>query len=492
MGSPGNAPFINVQAMTSDVSLADTERTTPTTASIAGVKPKRGLFRNRNKSSDNISLSSTVSSASMMIRKMGSIGKLARRNSLMGISRIFKDKPKDEDAGLPEKVEKSGSILGFKKKGKKAEAAPATVSRSVAEVDRGDDVLGLSPAAQLARQHTARSKAEASKRAEEARKRNGAKRGVSPEMGGASGEPTWDRNTTTRIGQTSAASAAAAAAAAANGTSIVHVVPRGPTVVQAVGYSAADVESISSNEGNDTVDDLTASMQEASLQDDEDFQPLWTQAHVDYNARPKKGILKCECSARRINVRAGLTADTVSNENIETQARQRSASTSDAPQAIGGPLSSMPAPLPEKIDGAIHAPHTNSVEFLEGISSAGNLDPLSPDFSPFDSPTIELDLKPSTIYQRPAHNTSAPALSVAGQPLPQRSMTAPARRRLVWAPECAVYSTYDGYTYDRRSEPATCNRLTPDLAMAIKQELNEFKLEMPVHPSSRVYTHYFA
>jgi len=30
------------------------------------------------------------------------------------------------------------------------------------------------------------------------------------------------------------------------------------------------------------------------------------------------------------------------------------------------------------------------------------------------------------------------------------------------------------------------------MAMAIKQELNAFKLEMPVHPASKVYTHYFA
>jgi len=51
-----------------------------------------------------------------------------------------------------------------------------------------------------------------------------------------------------------------------------------------------------------------------------------------------------------------------------------------------------------------------------------------------------------------------------------RSMTTPASKRLEWAPECAVYSTYDAGTYDRRSEPATCNRLTPELAMAIKQE----------------------
>jgi hypothetical protein len=293
-----NAPFINVQAMGSDVSLAETECTAATTASVAGVKPKRSLFRMRNKSSDNISLSSTVSSASMMIRKMGSIGKLARRNSLMGISKIFKDKPKDDDAGLPEK---QGVFSGFKKKNsKKAEAAPAAISRSVAEVDRmrvdDDRTIGLSPAAQLARQHTARSKAEAAKRAEDSRKRQAAAAltaaaGSIPEMGGAVGEPTWDSNTSTRTTQ-AANVPSGQDTVSPNGTTIVNIVPRGPTLVQAVQYNGGpEIESISSTD--DTVEDLTASMNQASL-GDEDFQPLWTQAHVDYNARPKKGILKSE------------------------------------------------------------------------------------------------------------------------------------------------------------------------------------------------------
>lgn len=43
-------------------------------------KGKRNLFSMRNASTDNISIGSTVSSASMMIRKMGALGKLARRN----------------------------------------------------------------------------------------------------------------------------------------------------------------------------------------------------------------------------------------------------------------------------------------------------------------------------------------------------------------------------------------------------------------------------
>jgi len=69
---------MNPGAMGSETSLAATERTA--TAGEGKEKGKRGLFRMKNMSTDNISLSSTVSSASMMIRKMGSIGKLARRN----------------------------------------------------------------------------------------------------------------------------------------------------------------------------------------------------------------------------------------------------------------------------------------------------------------------------------------------------------------------------------------------------------------------------
>jgi hypothetical protein len=85
--NPPSAPFAvsNQGAMGSDVSLANTERTTTTLTGGPGEgkEKKRSMFRMKNMSTDNISLSSTVSSASMMIRRMGSIGKLARRNSLV-------------------------------------------------------------------------------------------------------------------------------------------------------------------------------------------------------------------------------------------------------------------------------------------------------------------------------------------------------------------------------------------------------------------------
>ena len=157
-----------------------------------------------------------------------------------------------------------------------------------------------------------------------------------------------------------------------------------------------------------------------------------------------------------------------SQETIEVDPalRQRSNSTADVPttQIQSGPLAHPPA-NPDQLAG------------LDGIISPSPqkeiLDPLSTTFAPFDSPEPDTRLG---FYANPNANTSAPTLSLLGQgslakPVTPRSMTAPAaRKRLVWAPECAVYSTYDSATYDRHSEPATCNRLTPELAMAIKQE----------------------
>ncbi|KAJ6459540.1 hypothetical protein C8R45DRAFT_1056208 [Mycena sanguinolenta] len=206
------------------------------------------LFNSRmNVSTDNISLSSTVSSASVMIRKLGSMGRLARRNSLAGITGLFKKKRdgngegegSDAEAGEggeQESEEGKGKEKDKKKKGKdkdkkdkekekdkgrsgKGLASEASVSHATAEIEAGDggwsvpggaaDVAGLSPAAKLARQHTLKSNAEAAAKAREAAAQraaaaasttasapstpNGTPNGVN-----GAGVPTWDRNTATR------------------------------------------------------------------------------------------------------------------------------------------------------------------------------------------------------------------------------------------------------------------------------------------------------
>ncbi|KKY17016.1 putative protein bni4 [Phaeomoniella chlamydospora] len=64
-------------------------------------------------------------------------------------------------------------------------------------------------------------------------------------------------------------------------------------------------------------------------------------------------------------------------------------------------------------------------------------------------------------------------------------------RNISFSPRIQFHDTWTSSDYDRRGDIATCNRLTPMLAQQIKEELNTFKMEMEVHESSKVYTHFF-
>lgn len=96
-------------------------------------------------------------------------------------------------------------------------------------------------------------------------------------------------------------------------------------------------------------------------------------------------------------------------------------------------------------------------------------------------------------YTRSVSNTSMngnpsgsqPSLRGYHQPLHHKPHNVSFSSRII------IYDTYDGSDYDRRAEIATCNRLTPFLAQQIKEELNNFKMEMDVHEESRIYTHFF-
>ncbi|RUS23638.1 hypothetical protein BC938DRAFT_474845 [Jimgerdemannia flammicorona] len=67
------------------------------------------------------------------------------------------------------------------------------------------------------------------------------------------------------------------------------------------------------------------------------------------------------------------------------------------------------------------------------------------------------------------------------------------QRSLQFAPSIQIHETHASGDYDRRCDTnVTCAKLTPLIAMKIKQELNEYKLkEMDVHIDSRIYTHFF-
>ncbi|KAI8638735.1 hypothetical protein BD408DRAFT_422607 [Parasitella parasitica] len=73
------------------------------------------------------------------------------------------------------------------------------------------------------------------------------------------------------------------------------------------------------------------------------------------------------------------------------------------------------------------------------------------------------------------------------------SLVATSGRRIQFCSTIQVHETFSAADYDRRCDNnATCQKLTPLVAMKIKQELNEYKLtDMEVHVESRQYTHFF-
>ncbi|KAI1790479.1 hypothetical protein LXA43DRAFT_891049 [Ganoderma leucocontextum] len=463
-------------------------------------KKSRSLFNNKfNRSTDNISLSSTMSSASMVIRKLGSIGKLARRNSLAGITSLFKDK-KDKD----DDDEGGGSgKKSKKKKGEKAAAVDPSVSHVTAELDRSEwtsnpDMVGLSPAARLARQHTLKSNAEAAARAKaEAEARAAA------QAQAANVPTTWEKNTTTRQGETSPAKIGSSSKVNENGMRVVVEHDDSDSGSEAGHDNHAPNYSIEGWEDDEDwgeaheEEDVTIrqALDNASLEEDEEMEP-WAinlRRSIERARKPAKGILKNGSDYSQDSYLPPNPAFT----------RTRSNSYDSAP--LSGeipPLGHLPASDPDQIDGLQHKPHgsTNghspqsSATFLPPLSFDSKLTLDSPSKTETPTETASASGPPPSekekapLFSHP--NSSAPALSTmfSSNPptLSHRSATAPSKR-LAFAANLSVYDTFPATVYDRRSEPATWSRLTPALAQRIKEELNSYKMEeMEVHAASRV------
>jgi len=89
---------------------------------------------------------------------------------------------------------------------------------------------------------------------------------------------------------------------------------------------------------------------------------------------------------------------------------------------------------------------------------------------------------PKEQLTQPYFDITPPDRQVVTAPAtPTGSNSAP-RRGIQFSPRLEVHETWHSAEYDRRGEPATCNRLTAQLAQMIKDELNAFKMEeMIVH-----------
>ncbi|KAH9949476.1 hypothetical protein B0H21DRAFT_820070 [Amylocystis lapponica] len=463
-------------------------------------KKSRSLFNSRlNRSTDNISLSSTMSSASMVIRKLGSIGKLARRNSLAGITSLFKDKEKKDD-------EDGGGKKSKKKKGEKGVAAEASISHVTAELDRSDwnagaDLVGLSPAARLARQHTLKSNAEA---AAKAKAEQEARAAAAAAAAAEDAVPTtWEKNTTTRQGES-----AAAGGSRVNEDGMRLVVEDDDSDSDGEGEGANLAGRNYSMDGWDDDEDwgevheeedvtIRADFEGVTL-DDGEMEPWATNVRrsVEKTRRPTKGILKMRPDGSAYEQDAFLPPNPAFS-------RVRSNSYDSAPShAELGPLARIPSPDPDHIDGlhkhSVHSAtngHSTPVQsdYIPPLSFESNGTTVDTPKESSDASSTHSPIAEKSLFSHP--NSSAPALSTVFSPNPptlaHRSATAPAKR-LAFASNLSVYDTFPATVYDRRSEPATWSRLTPALAQRIKEELNSYKMEeMEVHAASRVHTQFF-
>ncbi|KAF5361644.1 hypothetical protein D9758_007298 [Tetrapyrgos nigripes] len=499
-------------------SMADDAESTATIQTTTTKKRGRAasLFNSRlNASTDNISLSSTVSSASVMIRKLGSMGKLARRNSLAGITSLFKDKKnkdkEDEEGG-------EGSVSGKKKKdkkGAKAEASEASVSHVTAELDRssdwgGPEMSGLSPAAKLARQHTLKTNAEAAAIAKAKAQQEAAAAAATADAaagasktfpnGNSAGVPTWEKNTTTRQGSVSPVKGGGGVRVNEDGTRVVvedededdrsdddHYAgpPQGDSIHAGWDddddWDGEDDEDVTIRLGVEKVN-----MEDEVVYEEPDPWAVDVRRSVERTRQPTKGILK----------NADKYDQTVYLAENAGASRVRSNSYNSHPnQAEAGPLARMPSPDPDHIDGLHrHGSHSSG---HHGSPTAPSLPSFSFESSPttrssFDAPRDSSDTASTVSHPMFTHpNSSAPVLSTVSASAPtltHRSATTPSNsKRLAFANNLSVYDTFSANVYDRRSEPATWSRLTPALAQRIKEELNSYKMEeMEVHASSRL------
>ncbi|KAI0344210.1 hypothetical protein BDW22DRAFT_1483317 [Trametopsis cervina] len=454
-------------------------------------KKSKSLFNSRlNRSTDNISLSSTMSSASMVIRKLGNIGKLTRRNSLAGITSLFKDKKEKDKEGGEEEGKKSK-----KKKDSKGAALEPSVSHATAELDPAEwsaDLTGLSPAARLARQHTLKSNAEAAARAKAEQEAKAANATASQ---GAGVPGPWEKNTSTRQGDN------------APGKGLTRISEDGSRVFVEDDSDSEDGHDGSgmypqNMEGWDEDDDewgeaqdedvtIRQALERTSL-DEAEMEPwaINVRRSVERTRKPAKGILKMRSDGSTYD------QDMYSGRSNTAFGRNRSNSYDSTPShGELGPLAHIPSPDPDHIDGLhkhTHPPASASPSpFLPPLSfdSKGLTAEPSKDS---DASTIRAPTPEKTFFSHP--NSSAPALSTVFSSNPPTLTQRPAAtpKRLAFATNLSVYDTFPAAVYDRRSEPATWSRLTPALAQRIKEELNSYKMEeMEVHASSRIHTQFF-
>ncbi|KAK4509708.1 cyclin-dependent kinase 5 [Mucor velutinosus] len=99
----------------------------------------------------------------------------------------------------------------------------------------------------------------------------------------------------------------------------------------------------------------------------------------------------------------------------------------------------------------------------------------------------------AAVEQLPSPAASTVSTTTCSSNTDSSITTNSSKKSLSFNPVIKLHETFSAQEYDRRCDTgATCQKLTPVLALKIKEELNNFKLnDMFVHMDSRQNTHFF-
>ncbi|CAO1635693.1 unnamed protein product [Parajaminaea phylloscopi] len=540
-------------AGSSAASISSRRSTRPPVTGSTDGSGKRSLFNRKfNSSTDNISISSTVSSASVMLRKVGNLGKLARRHSLMGLTNMFnRDKDASGKEGMhgdhfgevpvpaDEAALAAAGVKGKKsaKKGK-GDPAVASVSHATVELDPNGDG-SMTPAAHYVRQHQLQMQQQAEAEARAARLRQEAAEAAA-EAAARKGKTTDDvvesrqkmiekekerlkskRGWKSRLKVGSSGSSSASGPLGASGDQ--HTTPTGLETMPYDGSTDHGSDySISAPRGvypgaHGGVPQSAPQLGEQQFGgvvgfDADDLEPPRMPAAGMYATEDSgdeeetdslrhwgEGIERSRASAARITNPKGILKKSSSYSQLDQHAmpagfsrpfagRMR-ANSYDAPQASSSPAAGTPML-------SAMSTTTEGVDRMDGVARLSSDEQRRQDTAA--SPSQESPAarnagqSPPVVYGHHS-NSSMPTLALMTNPttgaVPRRSMQ---KKRICFTEMPLYHSTWPAHVYDRRGELATCNRLTQELAAQIKEELNSYKMEeMEVAPSSRIFTHFF-
>ncbi|CAH7689869.1 expressed protein [Phakopsora pachyrhizi] len=471
------APKVDQKLKSSSASVAGVKATSrpigpnslapqPGTQSVSG---RRFGFLNpkANSSTDNLSISSTVSSASVMIRKLGNLGKSARRSSMMGLTKIFKEKNggnfaegKTGEEGLQNSQKPSSHAL--------KNIASTSVAQVTAEVDRSisSQGLGLTPAAAFI--HQQKQQFAEQERAAAAAAELGSNSADKVSAGSNSGSVSSANEARKKmiekekerlkIKKTRKWGFGASSNATSSDLNPLSGVT--PPAVDEVQSLELVVEGDDDEEWDDrtvrgsTVEASINSMISGGLDPVEELGRSENDDNLsEYDAESLFGSASNEKAARQQRLRVRPPKEALPKKGILKNA-QNFSQNEFLPNP---PVQSYNSDSTLNLKGSSNAHSLKNTRQVEDLGTSGLVIDLG------EAP--DLRLQPNTFKSA---------------------------KRATFAQNLSVHSTWPPAIYDRRGEPATCNRLTPTLAQKIKEELNAYKMEeMEVHYASRTHTHFF-